>query len=110
MAFKLTPKSPLLQELPQFKQKVKTRGGKTIIKTKQKGSNYRSKIVLDEEGNVVKAKNTETKNKNKKDPRRTKRSKWIKRDLAGYHGIEKEKKKQQDRFDASHGLKNPYSE
>ena len=82
MAFKM--KSPLLQSMPQFKSKVKKRGDKTIVKTKEKGSNYRSKIVLDEEGNVIKAKNTETKDKSKKDPRRTKRSKWINRDLAGY--------------------------
>ena len=68
----------------QLKKEVYGRGDKTIIKTKEKGSNYRSKIVLDEEGNVIKAKNTETKDKSKKDPRRTKRSKWIDRDLAGY--------------------------
>lgn len=100
MAFKM--KSPLLQN--RFKTKVKTRGGKTIIKTKEKGSNYRSKIVLNEEGEVIKAKNTETKNKSKKDPRRTKRAKWIDRDLAGYRGVQEEIKKQQDKFNKSYGL------
>ena len=54
MAYKMNPKSPLLQDMPQFKSKVKKRGDKTIVKTKEKGSNYRSKIVLDDEGNVIK--------------------------------------------------------
>jgi hypothetical protein len=104
MAYKMTPRSPLLQDMPQFKSKVKKRGSKTIVKTREKGSNYRSKIVLDEEGNVIKAKNTETKNKNKKDPRRTKRSKWIDRDLAGYRGVEKEKQAQLDKLYKSYGI------
>ena len=94
MAFKM--RSPFTQSNKQFKSKVKTRGDKTIIKTKEKGSNYRSKIVLNEDGDVVKAKSNTTNNKSKKDPRRTKRSKWINRDLAGYRGVQKEIKKQQD--------------
>ena len=104
MAFKMSPKSPLLKKLPQFKQKVKTRGGKTIIKTKQKGSNYRSKIVLDQDDNIIKAKNTDTKDKYKKDPRRLKRAKWLDRDLAGYRGIKKEQQKQLNKFYRSYGL------
>jgi len=104
MAFKMSPKSPFLQKLPQFKQKVKNRGNKTIIKTKQKGSNYRSKIVLDQDDNITKAKSTDTKDKYKKDPRRLKRAKWLDRDLAGYRGIKKEQQKQQDKFYKSYGL------
>ena len=104
MAFKMTPKSPLFKKLPQFKQKVKTRLGRTIIKTKQKGSNYRSKIVLDQDDNIIKAKNTDTKDKYKKDPRRLKRAKWLDRDLAGYRGIKKEQQKQLEKFYRSYGI------
>ena len=103
MAYKMKPKSPLLQDMPQFNTKYKQRGSKTIIKTKGKDG-YKSKIVLNEDGDVTKAKNTETKNKNKKDPRRTKRAKWIDRDLAGYKGIQNQMKEQRDKFYKSYGL------
>jgi hypothetical protein len=85
--------SPNKQTKPKFKSKVKTRGGKTIIKTKG-DDGYKSKIVLDRDGEVTKAKNTETKNKNKKDPRRTKRSNWIDRDLTGYRYVQSQIKNQ----------------
>tara|TARA_R110001592_G_scaffold62600_1_gene191516 strand:+ start:251 stop:562 length:312 start_codon:yes stop_codon:yes gene_type:complete len=103
MAYKMKPKSPLLQDMPQFNTRYKQRGGKTIIKTKGEDG-YKSKIVLNEDGDVTKAKNTETKNKNKKDPRRTKRAKWIDRDLAGYKGIQNQMREQRDKFYRSYGL------
>ena len=95
--------SPNKQTKPKFKSKVKTRGGKTIIKTKG-DDGYKSKIVLNSDGEATNAKNTETKNKNKKDPRRTKRSKWIDRDLAGYRGVEREKQAQLDKLYRGYGI------
>ena len=48
-------------------------------------NNYKSVIKFDKEGKIKSAKNNRTKNKHKKSPQRTKRSKWIARDLTPYN-------------------------
>ena len=77
-----TYKSPLLEK----KSRAKWRKDGTLKKviTVDKETGYRSVIRFDKEGRIKSAKNNQTKNKYKKDPRRLSRSTWIKEDMAIY--------------------------
>jgi len=78
----ITYKSPLLEK----KSRAKWRKDGTLKKviTVDKETGYRSVIRFDKEGRIKSAKNNQSKNKHKKDPRRLSRSTWIKEDMAIY--------------------------
>ena len=74
--------SPLLEK----KSRAKWRKDGTLkrVITVDKETGYRSVIRFDKEGRIKSAKNNQSKNKYRKDPRRLSRSAWIKEDMAVY--------------------------
>ena len=77
-----TYKSPFLEK----KSKAFWRKDGTLkrVVTVDKETGYRSVIRFDKEGRIKSAKNNQTKNKYRKDPRRLSRSAWIKEDMEVY--------------------------
>ena len=77
-----TYKSPLLEKIS--KPKWRKDGTLKKVVTIDKETGYRSIIRFDKEGRIKSAKNNQTKNRHRKDPRRLSRSAWIREDMAVY--------------------------
>ena len=75
-------RSPLLEKIS--KPKWRKDGTLKKVVTIDRETGYRSVIRFDKEGRIKSAKNNQTKNRHRKDPRRLSRSAWIKEDMAVY--------------------------
>ena len=75
-------RSPLLEKIS--KPKWRKDGTLKKVVTIDRETGYRSVIRFDKEGRIKSAKNNQTKNRHRKDPRRLSRSAWIREDMAVY--------------------------